>query len=295
MQTEKIIYALGFFDGVHRGHQMLLRACRQFADHMGCKAGAVTFDTHPETLVAGRAPFLLNTMEDRKKLLAAHHMDRILVLPFDETLRSLPWQEFLEKLLVSGAIGFVCGDDFRFGFRGEGNAEKLSEFCREKGLCWTVVPAQSLGDTRISSTYIRQLLEAGEIEIANKFLGHPHILTGTVVSGRQLGRTIGIPTANLLLPSGVLCPVYGVYACKALVNGQTYIAVTNIGTRPTVEGEGVTVEPWLLDFEGDLYGKEMTLEFHGFLRPEKKFGSLEELQAEIRKNAEETRKFFAES
>ena len=295
MQTEKIIYALGFFDGVHLGHRMLLNACRQFAGHTGCKAGAVTFDTHPEALVAGRAPALLNTIEDRKRLIAAHGMDEILVLPFDEALRSMPWQDFLEMLLAKGAVGFICGDDFRFGYKGEGTAEKLTNFCIERKLYWTVVPAQILGDTRISSTYIRQLVELGEIELADKFLGHPHILTGTVVPGKQLGRTIGIPTANLSLPEGILCPRFGVYACKALVEDQEYMAVTNIGTRPTVHGESVTIEPWLLDFDGDLYGKELTLEFHGFLRPEKKFDSLDALKQEIEKNAAETRKFFAES
>jgi len=290
---DKTIYALGFFDGVHRGHGLLLAATRQFADHLGCKAGAVTFDTHPQTLVTGHPPALLNTIEDRKRLLQRRGMDEILVLPFDEALRSLPWQDFLNMLLEKGAVGFVCGDDFRFGYRGEGTAEKLSEFCREKNLCWTVVPAQLVGDTRISSTYIRSLLEAGELALANTFLGHPHILTGRVVRGRQLGRTIGIPTANLRLPEGVLCPKFGVYACKALVDGKAFLAVTNIGVRPTVDGEGVTVEPWLLDFDGDLYGRELTLEFHAYLRPEKKFGSLDALQAEIQKNAAQTRAFFA--
>lgn len=295
MERERIIYALGFFDGVHLGHRMLLTACRQFAGHVGCKAGAVTFDTHPETLVAGRSPALLNTIEDRKRLIGSYGITDILVLPFNEALRSLPWQDFLEMLLEKGAVGFICGDDFRFGYRGEGNAEKLANFCIQQQLYWTVVPAQTLGDTRISSTYIRQLLELGEIELANKFLGHPHILTGTVVPGKQLGRTIGIPTANLLLPEGILCPRHGVYACKALFDDREYMAVTNIGTRPTVNGESVTVEPWLLDFDGDLYGKALTLEFHGFLRPEQKFDSLETLRAEIQKNAAETRKFFAES
>ena len=156
------------------------------------------------------------------------------------------------------------------------------------------MPAQLLGQTRISSTYIRELIRAGEMERAVEFLGHPHILTGTVVRGKQLGRTIGIPTANLLLPEGVLCPRFGVYACRALVDGKTFPAVTNVGVRPTVSGEGITIEPWLLDFSGDLYGKTLTLEFHAFLRPERKFASLEKLQEEIRKNAAETRSLFAD-
>ena len=127
------------------------------------------------------------------------------------------------------------------------------------------------------------------------FLGHPHRITGTVVPGRQLGRTIGIPTANLLLPEGIICPRFGVYATEAVVEGKNYLAVTNIGTRPTVEGDHVTVEPWILDFAGDLYGKELTLLFHHFLRPEQKFPSLEALKAQIQQDGVQTRKMLGKS
>ena len=147
----------------------------------------------------------------------------------------------------------------------------------------------------ISSTYIRSLLEKGLVEEANRFLGHPHILTGTVISGRKLGRTLGIPTANLALPEGIAPLPHGVYACKAVVEEQTYLAVTNIGNRPTVGGHHTTVEPWLLDFTGDLYGKDLRLSFHAFLRGEVKFPTLAALKEEIIKNAGETRDFFENS
>ena len=127
---------------------------------------------------------------------------------------------------------------------------------------------------------------------AVKFLGHPHILTGPVLHGHQLGRRLGIPTANLALPQGLAVPRYGVYACRCLVDGRSYSAVTNVGTRPTVDGRGVTVEPWILDYEGDLYEREITLEFHRFLRPERKFDTLQELKEEILRNARQTRDFF---
>ena len=195
-------------------------------------------------------------------------------------------------MLSCDAVGFVCGSDFRFGCRGEGNAQKLQAFCRERRLDCAIVEQQLLENVRISSTCIRGLLEAGDLAGAAKFLGHPHTLTGTVTTGRQLGRTIGIPTANLPFPENVVALPYGVYACKAFTKAGAYLAVTNIGSRPTVGGHHVTVESWLLDFSGDLYGTEMTLEFHAFLRPERKFASLELLGAEIRKNAEQTRKFF---
>ena len=292
---EKTIYALGFFDGVHLGHQALLTACRHLAQEAGCKAGAVTFDTHPETLVAGNAPGLINTIFDRQQLLLGYGLQDLLVLPFDEDLRKQPWQDFLETLLKKGAAGFVCGDDFRFGFQGQGNAEALAAFCKERELPWAVVSGQSLEGTRVSSTHIRQLLEAGDIESASRFLGHPHILSGKVIRGKQLGRTLGIPTANLAYPENLVQLKFGVYACHAIIDGKQYAAVTNIGTRPTVDGENITVEPWILDFEGDLYGKVIVLHFHKFLRPEQKFDSLTQMQEEIRKNAMQTRKLLKNS
>ena len=289
----KTIFALGFFDGVHLGHQALLKACRMLADSCGYAAAAVTFSSHPDTLVLGKTPALINTIEDRVRLLQEAGMDDVVVLPFDKQMQSMPWQEFLTLLRESyGAEGLVCGHDFRFGSRGTGNAALLTAYCKEHHMHCAVVPEQKLGDITVSSTYIRTLLEEGKTEEANRFLGHPHILSGTVVTGRQLGRTLGIPTANLSIPEGVAGLPFGVYACKAHVDGETYLAVTNIGNRPTVGGHRITVEPWLLDFDGNLYGKCLTLSFYAFLRPEQKFPSLDALKEEIQKNALQTRKFF---
>ena len=290
---QKRIFALGFFDGVHLGHQALLQACRSLADELDCKAGVVTFLGHPDQVVSGTPTPLINTPADRSRLLRRFGMDDVLELPFDKQLMNMPWMTFFRLLLTKyGAAGLVCGHDFRFGFRGEGNVEKLSSACRDAGIPCRIVPEQKLDGITVSSTHIRSLLERGEMERAEAFLGHRHILTGTVVPGRHLGRTLGIPTANLVLPRGLLIPRFGVYICRAAVDGASYPAVTNVGTRPTVGGQNVTVEPWILDFDGDLYGKELTLEFCKFLRPEIKFPSLADLQAEIQKNALETRKFF---
>lgn len=292
MQTEKTIYALGFFDGVHIGHQALLAACRDLAKANHCKSGVVTFAVHPDSLVSGNAPALINTIEDRTNLLNAYGMDVVLALPFDKELMTTHWSSFLTQLVDAGAAGFVCGSDFRFGAGGSGTAKKLSAFCESRQLPYAVVPQQELDGIRVSSTHIRGLLAAGDMENATRFLGHPHVFTGEVVAGKGLGRTIGVPTANLQIPESILLPKNGVYACIAHVNGKNYPAVTNIGNRPTVDGHHVTVEPWLLDFEGDLYGQKLTLVFFRYLRPEKKFDSLEELKAEIQKNAAETRKIF---
>ncbi len=284
----KTVYALGFFDGVHRGHQALLSACCALAAETGAKAGVATFTGHPDGLVQGKAPMLINTYADRRRLLIHYNIEEVLELPFDRALMEMPWQNFLKKLRPTAA-GFVCGEDFRFGYKGEGTAAILQQYCKAEGIPCVVVPQMKLGEVPVSSTHIRRLLTDGEMEKAVDFLGHPHILTGKVEKGRQLGRTIGIPTANLTFPEGVVLPRLGVYACKTRIDGKTYLAVTNIGTRPTVEGHHITVEPWILDFDGDLYGKELTLEFHAFLRTEQKFPTLEDLKAEIHKNAEKTR------
>ena len=291
----KTIYALGFFDGVHIGHGALLRECRALAERYGgWKAGVVTFDSHPDTLVLGQTPGLINTSHDREKLLREKfRMDTVVTLPFDEQMRSMPWKDFLVMLTKEyGAAGFVCGEDFRFGNKGEGTAQLLHDTAEGRGFPCAIVPEQTIDGVRVSSTYIRRQIETGDMETAVKFLGHPHILSGKVIHGHQLGRRLGIPTANLHLPEGLAVPKFGVYACRAIVDGQAYPAVTNIGTRPTVEGRGITVEPWILDYEGDLYDREITLEFYRFLRPEMKFASLEALQAKIRHNAEETRTYL---
>ena len=290
----KTIFALGFFDGVHIGHAALLNRCKELAREYGCKAGVVTFDAHPQSLVKGAAPGLIKHVGDREKLLRHHYfMDEVVILPFDENMRSLPWEDFLTLLRREyGAEGFVCGADFRFGHRGQGNTELLRAYCEAHNLPFGAVSEQFLDGVRISSTYIRRQIATGDMATAVRFLGHPHILTGTVVHGKKLGRRLGIPTANLVLPEMLTLPKFGVYACRAWIEGVPYAAVTNIGTRPTVSGTNVTVEPWILDYSGDLYGREITLEFFRFLRPEEKFPSLEALQQQIRCDAEETRQLL---
>ncbi len=292
---DRIVYALGFFDGVHLGHQALLAAARELAGETGCVPGVLTFTGHPDALTRGCSPRLINTPHDREQLLRHYGAETVVSLPFDKTLMDTPWEAFFNSLLRRDAAGFVCGEDFRFGAGGKGTAALLEKACRDVGIPCRVVPQQLCGGEVISSTRIRALLEAGGVEQAAELLGHPHILTGTVVSGRQLGRTIGIPTANLLLPEEGIALCRGVYACKARTGEGEYLAVTNVGTRPTVGGSHITVEPWLLDFSGDLYGKNLTLEFYAFLRPERKFPSLEALGEEILKNAEETRKIFGKN
>ena len=283
--NQKTIFALGFFDGVHLGHQALLKACKALAEKHSCRAGVVTFTAHPDALVLGKAPVLLTTTEDRKRLLQTYGAESVWELPFDKEIMTTHWADFLTQLVESGAEGFVCGEDFRFGAGGNGTAKKLAGFCESRNMPCSIVPEQVLDGGRISSTRIRELLEAGEVAAAKRLLGHSHILSGIVTKGKQLGKKLGFPTANLPIPDGVLIPKFGVYATKVTVDDNTYAAVTNIGTRPTVNGQGVNAECHLLDFAGDLYGKEITVAFCEFLRPEQKFDSLEELKAQIAADA----------
>ena len=288
MDSSRRIFVLGFFDGVHLGHQALLKACCALAAEMDCETAAITFEDHPKALFSGPVP-LISTVSDRHRLLRQYGMDHVFTYPVTEAVMGKSWKEFLEELLELGAAGFVCGDDFRFGKQGLGDAEKLRGFCEERKLPCAILPEQSLGGIRISSTYIRRQIESGDMATAVRFLGHPHLLTGTVVPGKQLGRRLGFPTANLRLPEGLAIPKFGVYACLCRVDGKAYAAVTNVGTRPTVSGSGITVEPWILDYEGNLYGRDITLEFYRFLRPEQKFPTLEALREQILRDAENTR------
>ena len=283
---EKTIYALGFFDGVHIGHQALLTACRELAQKHSCATGAVTFDRHPSTMVLGAPLPLLYSDTQRRELLRRYGAEQIVFLHFDDSMMRRSWQDFLKMLITDlNAAGFVCGDDFRFGYRGEGDAEILKNFCAEHGLACAIVPEQIVNGQRVSSTAIRTALTQGNIETVNALLGRRHALTGTVTYGRGLGHTIGIPTANFAIESGILEPCHGVYATKVTLAGVSYPAVTNIGSRPTVGGHQIRTETWILDFDGQLYDQELTVQLCAYLRPEQKFSSLDELIAQIHRDA----------
>ena len=297
LNTGRVI-ALGFFDGIHLGHGTLLEQAKLRAAELGLSPAVMSFDLHPDNLVAGKTVTLINSIEDRLEILSrCYGITDVVLVHFDQNMMHMPWDVFVEDYLVGqlGARHLVCGYDFRFGDKGKGNPTLLQEKCRELGIGCDVMPKVELGGITVSSTYIRELLQAGEMETAMTFLGHPHSISGEVVHGKEIGRTIGIPTSNLEIPRGIMVPGFGVYATKVtLPDGQEKLAVTNVGIRPTVgQSDHVTVEPWILDFSGDLYGKTIRVDFYKKLRGEKKFDSLEALKEEIHRNADEIRAFFA--
>ena len=207
----------------------------------------------------------------------------------------MPWQEFVQTLIQEmDAAWVVVGHDFRFGWKGEGTAQRLQDYCADLGLGCDIIPAVTLEGRVVSSTYIRELIEEGEMERANQFLGHPHTLVDTVHYGYRLGTKMGTPTINMRFPDGVLVPRYGVYAARAILDdGSEHMAVTNVGVRPTVSGEDrVSVESYILDYSGNLYDRQVRIEFFRFIRPEMKFPSVDALKAQILKDAETTRAYF---
>ena len=289
-EIEGRVIALGFFDGVHLGHASLLEMARKRASELELTPAVMSFDLHPDNLVAGAKVPLINSIEDREEILKrCFGISDVILAHFDESMMHMPWDTFIEEYLCRqlGARHLVCGYDFHFGDKGAGNPQRLQEKCRELGIGCDVLPKVTIDGVTVSSTYIRQLLAQGEMQEAMRFLG----LSGEVVHGRQLGRTIGVPTANLLIPEGVLPPAFGVYATKVILpDGTEKLAVTNVGVRPTVgESTLVTVEPWILDFDGDLYGQHIRVDFYHRLRGEKRFDGLTALQQEIIANAQETR------
>jgi len=296
-KDNKRVIALGFFDGVHIGHAALLQKTAELARAIHAESAALTFTAHPASRIGGQPIPLINSLEDRIYLIRTlYSIEEVIPLPFDDRMMHMPWEEFITDYLIEhlSAGGLVAGHDFHFGWKGEGNPQRLSETCARLGIGCHIIGKVTLDGITVSSTFIRSLLDAGDMERANRYLGHPHMLTSTVEHGKGLGRSIGIPTVNLTIPAGVITPAYGVYITRILLeNGESYPAVTNIGVRPTVDNDqSVSVESHILGYSGNLYGERVRLEFFSRIRPEVKFPSLHELTAEIRRNIDATRRYF---
>ena len=295
---EPCVLALGFFDGVHIGHGALLRRAREAADRLGCTAEAVSFDCHPATVVSGRTVPLLTAPRQRESLMRQlYGIDALHILHFDRQMMAMPWESFLADCLVDRlhAVYVVCGDDYRFGARGEGTAEQLKAWYEAHGYGCDVIPRVRMDGEIISSTRIRNLLLRGDAAEAERLLGHPHEISGEVLYGFQKGRTIGVPTANIAFPPERLVPAYGVYAATATAEGADYNAVVNIGVHPSVGALPAPVlEAHLLNFDKNIYGKPLTVRLHRMLRREQTFPSLDALRAQIRVDQEMAKRALAE-
>ena len=274
MAQTKILYALGFFDGVHRGHQAIFAEVRRLAAQHHMRPGVFTYENHPQSVVGGSAPALLTTPAERRRLFAAQGMEEIVMIPFDCAFASRSPAAFVDLLVREYQCGgLCCGPNFRFGSHAAGDAAQLESLCAQRGLLHPVVEPVTLGSRYISSTLIRTLLREGEPQQARQCLGRPFSLRGPIVHGDGRGRRLGIPTINLTPPEGMLLPRAGVYATLTqLEGGPLYHSLTNVGVRPTFRtGGGATVETHITGFQGDVYGQWARVWFCAYLREEQKF------------------------
>lgn len=296
MDEVKRVIALGFFDGVHIGHQALMSRTVARAKEYNVRPAVISFDTHPDTFVHGIEVPLLGSVADRKDLISrVGGISDIIMIHFDRKFMQVEWTDFLRTVKEElGAVHIIIGHDFCCGYRGAGTSDKISVWCAENGIGCDVVGEVILDNVTVSSTHIRRLVSEGNMEEAARYLGHPHTLTDTVGYGYRIGRSIGAPTINTSIPDGVIVPRHGVYATRVWLPEGPKAAVTNVGVRPTFDNdERLTVESNILDFNGNLYGSQVRLEFLSFLREEKKFPTPEALGQQIQKDIACSREYFA--
>jgi riboflavin kinase/FMN adenylyltransferase len=287
--------AIGNFDGVHRGHRAVLEVAHARARHAGVGTLALTFEPHPRTFFKPEAPVFRITPEAAKlRLLAANDLDGAVVLQFDRDLASLMAEEFVSKILVGwlGIYGVAVGHDFHFGKQRQGTPQFLVEAGRRHGFAVEIVAPYKECDAPVSSGAIRAALIEGDIARAQALLGHPWFVTGEVVHGEKRGRELGFPTANIRLdPSCQL--KHAIYAVRAHVDGKPRDAVASFGRRPQFDNGAPLLEVFVFDFDGDLYGREMTVEFAGFIREEAKFASLDALVAQMTRDSDAARSILS--
>lgn len=295
MDLRKKVIALGFFDGVHLGHQALMERTVERARELDMVPAVFTFDRSPREYVTGQRVPLLTTAEERCQLVRELFPIReIIVAPFDREMMTMPWQEFVHQLVSRYQAGaLVAGHDYRFGHKNTGTAQLLAELAGALGLTCDIIPPVTLEGITVSSTHIRSLLERGELDAARRFLGHPFALSGPILHGAGRGHGLGAPTVNLVPPAGQLLPPNGVYATRLWVDGQCFTAVTNVGLRPTLDDHrGLTVESHILDRTMELYDHQCRVEFFHMLRPERHFASLEELRGQIARDKTQAQAYF---
>ncbi|MFD0671689.1 bifunctional riboflavin kinase/FAD synthetase [Cohnella sp. GCM10027633] len=304
-KSQGISLAVGFFDGVHLGHQEVIRQAVALAKQQGYVPAVMTFDPHPRVVLGHGSQYttVLTPVEDKLALFAELGVEAAYVIHFDRPFSEVTAERFVKSLIAPiGVRVAVVGFDFKFGYRGEGNADTLRAF--GDGLQVHVVSPVFEGGGKVSSTRVREQLAEGEPRIASRLLGRPYAVRGVVVHGDARGRLLGYPTANVNPGQPYVIPRFGVYAIEAdvlpkpgSVEGPArYRGVLNVGVRPTFDAPGgqLKLEAHLFDYDGDLYGREMALILHSFIRPERKFESIDQLVAQIAKDAEQSRALLSE-
>jgi riboflavin kinase / FMN adenylyltransferase len=291
------VVTIGVFDGVHRGHQATIGYAVKRARDLGDASVVLTFDPHPSEVVRpGSHPAMLTSQERKAELIEELGVDALCVQPFTLDFSRLPADQFVHDILVESlhAAEVVVGENFRFGHKAAGDVELLTRLGRRFGFTATSAPMLSEDDTVFSSTYVRSCIAAGDVVAATHALGRPHRLDGVVVRGDQRGRELGFPTANLLCGRYAAIPADGVYAGWLVRGGERLAAAVSVGTNPTFAGQERRVEAYVLDFDGDLYGERLALDFVARLRPQVRFDTLDALIAAIDEDVARTRELLAE-
>lgn len=276
---------LGKFDGIHKGHQKLMRMILE-KRKQGLKSVVFTFGQMPGTVLCGKGRTIL-TGAERRKHLEGLGIDYMVECPFVPEIIQMEPEAFVEKILVGQlhAKYIAVGPDFRFGHKRRGSVKLLKQMAPVFGYEVEVFEKECLEDKVISSTYVRYMLQNGEMETVEKLLGYPYYVSGTVVHGHAIGRKLGIPTLNLIPDDEKMLPPNGVYLTKTVFGQEEHLGITNVGVKPTISGEELKgIETHLFDYEGDLYGREVTVVFYAFERPERRFESLEDLKKQLRED-----------
>lgn len=289
------VIALGTFDGLHLGHTDVINTAKDYAERNGLKLAVFTFSNHPLALIRpDLVPVRIISAEEKIKLLESFGVDYLINIPFTEDFAALSPDEFLEKLVCFNYRCLVVGENFTYGFLGSGKTETLERSGRKNGFDVIVRPLVKMNGNVVSSTGIRNLIQAGHIEYANRMLGRAYSITGKIVHGEQRGRKLGFPTANIELLHGEMAvPAPGVYAVTASIEGSIYEGMGNIGNNPTFNDvEHARLEVNLFNCSGDLYGKTMSVQFRKYIRAEKKFSGVEELCRQIEEDKKAIKTYF---
>jgi len=287
-KVKNAVVTTGTFDGVHIGHQKIIKRLRQVADEIGGETVLLTFFPHPRmVLFSDNDLKLINTKNEKIALLEKEGIDHLIIHPFSREFSRLSSVEFVRDILVNkiGTSRLVIGYNHHFGRNREGSFEHLKEYGPVYGFQVEEIPAQDVEEIKVSSTKIRKALDEGNVKTAKEYLTHDFTLTGIVVKGNHLGHELGFPTANIkVMDSHKLIPANGVYAVRVLVHGKEYKGMLNIGVRPTVDGTEKTIEAHVIDFDEDIYGEEITVLFDDWIREEQKFDGLEALKEQLEKD-----------
>lgn len=291
-QAKNTCLAIGAFDGLHKGHQLIINQALNEARKNNYPAAVLSFNPHPLEIIPGKnPPPSIVSRKQKISILEKMGIDYYFEQEFNQQFADLRAEEFINDILIDkikvGTV--VVGDDFRFAHKNEGNVEILTKMGELHGFTARVVSQLHASDDRISSTRIRGLLKNGKIKKAEKLLGRPYQMCGKVIHGKKIGRKLGFPTANIELETNYALPPEGVYAVKVKLNGEEYIASANIGFNPTFNNQKISFEVYILDFEGDIYGQSLCIDFVEFIRDEKSFDSKEKLISQMKQDILYTR------